>query len=213
MTTSVAVVAHPARLTRALRLRDQVQADHVSVDHFGYGEQWNHQEALECLADARPDADWLVLLEDDAIPCRDLRTRLDQALADAPAGIVSLYLGTGRWAGTVPRQHEQVVRGLIEDADRDGSRWITAGSLWHAVGVAIPRDRVADLLRHLRGSTRPTDEAVSDWCRRHRVAVHYTHPSLVDHRDEPRLVQARERHVPRRAWRFEEATSDLRDSV
>lgn len=213
MTTSVAVVAHPARLTRALRLRDQVQADHVSVDELGRGEQWNHQEALEVLARQPEQADWLVLLEDDAIPCSGFRAQLDRALEHAPAGIVSLYLGTGRWAGTVPRQHEQVVRGLIEDADRDGSRWITAGSLWHAVGVAIPREHAAALLRHLRGSTRPTDEAVSDWCRRHRVAVHYTHPSLVDHRDEPRLVQARERHVPRRAWRFEEATSDLRDSV
>jgi hypothetical protein len=205
MTTSVAVVAHPERLTSALLLRDQVQADHVSVDHFGRGEQWNHQEALEALARQPDQADWLVLLEDDAIPCSGFRAQLDRALEHAPAGIVSLYLGTGRWAGTAPSQHEPVVRGLVEDADRDGAQWITTGALWHAVGVAIPREHAVSLLQHLRGSTRPTDEAITDWCRQRRVAVHYTHPSLVDPRDERRLVHAREQHVPRRAWRFEEA--------
>ena len=211
--TSVAIgiVAHPSRGAMAHELAERTSAEVLSCDSEGAGEQANHQAALEQLLEY--GTEWVVWLEDDAVPCADLRTRLLETLDAAPDGVVSLYLGTGRWAGTAPRQHEQVVRGLIEDADRDGSRWITAGSLWHAVGVAIPRDRVADLLQHLRGSTRPTDEAVSDWCRRHRVAVHYTHPSLVDHRDEPRLVQARERHVPRRAWRFEEATSDLRDSV
>src|SRR5690606_24577395 len=133
------------------------------------------------------------------------RAQLDRALEHAPAGIVSLYLGTGRWAGTAPSQHEPVVRGLVEDADRDGAQWITTGALWHAVGVAIPREHAVSLLQHLRGSPRPTDEAITAWCRQRRVAVHYTHPSLVDHRDERRLVHAREQHVPRRAWRFEEA--------
>jgi hypothetical protein len=180
MTTSVAVVAHPERLTSALLLRDQVQADHVSVDHFGRGEQWNHQEALEALARQPDQADWLVLLEDDAIPCSGFRAQLDRALEHAPAGIVSLYLGTGRWAGTAPSQHEPVVRGLVEDADRDGAQWITTGALWHAVGVAIPREHAVSLLQHLRGSTRPTDEAITDWCRQRRVAVHYTHPWVLE---------------------------------
>src|SRR5690606_35429285 len=57
MTTSVAVVAHPERLASALLLRDQVQADHVSVDHFGRDEQWNHQEALDALARAPSGTD------------------------------------------------------------------------------------------------------------------------------------------------------------
>lgn len=202
---AVGVVAHPIRKAMAHELAERTYAEVLTYDNDGVGEQANHQAVLEQLLEY--GTDWVVCLEDDALPCADFRTRLIETLDHAPAGVVSLYLGTGRWAGTSPRHHERVVRGLVEDADRHGARWITAEALWHAVGVAIPRERAADLLQHLRGSTHPTDEAITDWCRKRHVTVHYTHPSLVDHRDDPRLVRAREQHVPRRAWRFEEAGS------
>lgn len=202
--TSVAIgiVAHPSRRTMADELARDVQADVLCYDHDNAGEQANHQATLEALLEH--DTDWAVWLEDDAIPCADFRDQLVETLDDAPDGIASLYLGRGRWAGTSPRHHEPIVRGLIEDADRDGARWITAGSLWHAVGVAIPRKHGAPLLAHLRTTQAPTDEAITAWCRATRTPVHYAWPSQVDHRDGPTVTTHPDRQPRtqgRRAWR------------
>lgn len=204
MTAAVAIVAHPARLDDANALSDRVQADYLSLDHESRGERWNHQHALAALIDT--DADWLVLLEDDAVPCSDFRDRLDDVLATAPGSLVSLYLGTGRWAGHDHRIHAGVVHRLIARADRDGTGWIRADGMWHAVGIAVRREQAKRLLRHLRSNGQPTDQAISAWCKYTRTPVHYTHPSLVDHADGPTVTDhpdKQPRREARRAWRME----------
>lgn len=199
---AVGIVAHPSRRDMALALAERTVAEEVWFDEDSDGEQATHQATLELVL--AYDADWAVLLEDDAVPVPNFRDCLIEALATAPLGIVSLYLGTGRWAGTSPRHHEQVVRGLIEDADQEGARWITTGALWHAVGVAIPRTHAATLLAYLRDTVLPTDEAITAWCRATRTPVHYTWPSLVDHHDGPTVTlhpDGQQRTQERRAWR------------
>lgn len=206
-TTAVGIVAHPDRQHMADVLARGVSAEVLSYDHESAGEQANHQATLEALLEH--GTDWVVWLEDDAIPCPAFRTHLAKTLADAPPGIVSLYLGTGRWAGTSPPHHEQVVRGLVEDADRDGAQWITTAALWHAVGVAVRRDQAAQLLAYMRASALPTDEAITAWCRATRTPVHYTWPSLVDHYDGPTVTahpDMQPRAQGRRAWRVADGT-------
>lgn len=204
---AVGIVAHPSRQAMADKLARTVQADALSYDHHAAGERANHQSVIETLLEH--DTDWVVLLEDDAVPCPDFRTHLVDALTHAPQGVVSLYLGTGRWAGTAPRHHQQVVRGLVEDADQEGARWITTTALWHAVGVAVRREQAASLLAHLHTSTTPTDEAITAWCRATHTPVHYTWPSLVDHHDGPTVTQhpdQQPRTQGRRAWRVHDGT-------
>ncbi|WP_159794481.1 hypothetical protein [Puerhibacterium puerhi] len=202
MSVAIAVVAHPARAAMASDLFDAVAGNVLALDVDGRGEQANHQAALEALLDV--DADWLVLLEDDAVPAPRFRTQLAAALADAGDAVVSLYLGTGRWAGTIPAAHEPVVRRLVADADAVGARWITADALWHAVGFAVPRRAARELLAHLRADILPTDQAVTSWCQRTATPVRYTWPSLVDHLDGPTVTQhpdGQPRREARRAWR------------
>lgn len=202
MSIAIGIVAHPDRLQQARDLMTWTSANVISLDDKGHGERWNHQNTLAKLLRYR--ADWYVLLEDDALPGADFHGHLHHYLTTAPSGIVSLYLGTGRWAGTSPPHHERVVRGLIEDADQEGAEWITTGALWHAVGVAIPRTHASSLLAHLRDSPLPTDEAITAWCRATRTPVHYTWPSLVDHHDGPTVTlhpDGQQREQPRRAWR------------
>lgn len=198
MNIAIGIVAHPSRSVMAKRLYDTVGADIISFDNNSFGERWNHTRALEEL----PRADWAVLLEDDAIPCPDFRVQLSNALQEAGDAIVSLYLGTGRWAGANPKTQEHVVRRLIQDADAQGSRWIEADALWHAVGIAIPYKYVESVLTYLQCSPLPTDQAITHWARQNHVPIFYTHPSLIDHADVPRIVRTQDKPVPRRAWAF-----------
>lgn len=202
MSTAVGIVAVPERWTAGGRLARKVGSEVLVTDVRHHGERWCHQETLARLIDT--GADWLVWLEDDALPCPRFRERLSDSLDSAGDALVSLYLGTGRWAGTSPARMEPVVRGMVERAESGGSRWIETDALWHAVAVAVPAYRAGSLLAHLRADPRPTDQAATRWARTHFLPVRYTWPSLVDHDDSlPRIVRTSDRPVPRRAWRVE----------
>ncbi|WIY84328.1 hypothetical protein [Propionimicrobium sp. PCR01-08-3] len=201
MRIAVGVVAVLSRLEQAMRLSTEVGAEVLQVDDGGYGERVNHQETLRRLAGT--GADVLVMLEDDAIPCTGFRSALDDYLvARMRPEIVSLYLGTGRWAGTSPSVQGPRVQALIDRADARGDRWIFADALWHAVGLAIPQCIAGSLLDYLAGDPSPTDEAITHWARKRGEKIAYTHPSLVDHRDDERVVDQPEDFVPRHAIRF-----------
>ena len=198
VTYAIGIVAHPHRAGDALALRDKIRADVVSFDHDGIGGRANHLRVLTTLAGT--NVNWAVILEDDALPCRGFHDALGEWLRQAPSPIVSLYLGTGRWAGTVPSQHEPKVQALIDQADTDGSRWILGG-MWHAVGYAIRSDTLEAVIQRVDTSRTPIDQAIGRWAKENAQQVAYTWPSLVDHKDNGRLVDAAERNTTRRAWR------------
>ncbi len=203
----IAIVAHPARKEQAHTLAKQVNAYTVVMDEQRKGEQWTHQEALLRLCASselnRFPPIWYILLEDDAIPCKEFTQLANDALKQAPADcVVSFYLGTGRWAGTVPKQQEPKIQKLIEEADNSGSDWIKASALWHAVGFAVPSCLVSDLLNHLHTDNTPTDQAVTHWMQARHMSCWYTYPSLINHADTTRLVQGKEPPVKRVACKF-----------
>src|SRR5690606_13471785 len=143
-----------------------------------------HTRALTASADV--GAEWVVVLEDDALPCPLSRSELADVLQAATQPVVSLYLGTGRWAGTNPRSRAPRVQALVDAAGHSPSR--TATALWHAVGYAIRADLLPGLLTHLEASTQPVDQAIT----RHlgkSARVEYAWPSLVDHADGPTITK------------------------
>jgi len=181
MTVAIGIVAQPARRDMAEELAKQVDADLIVVDEDGQGERWCHQEALRRLI--KTGADWLVMLEDDALPVDDFLPKLATALEMEPPGIVSAYLGTGRWSGEHMEVHEPRLRAMIDHADMTGAKWITADRLWHAVAVAIPLTLAPAVLAYIENDGAHTDKAIGYWCIETRTPVHYCHPSLVDHAD------------------------------
>lgn len=203
MKTAVGITAHPSRIKMANDLRDKVSADFLCVDNESKGEQWNHQMVLKVLLET--NADWVVILEDDSIPCRKFREKLEKYLSGALYGVVSLYLGTGRWAGEETDTQKANIKKKIEYADANDLEWIGSNKLWHAVGIALPRRYAECILAYLNSvPTLPTDIAISLWAQKNRVSVFYTHPSLVDHRDCTRIVSTFDKPVKRVAWAFED---------
>lgn len=195
MSYAIGIVAHPLREQQAYELAELV-GGLVNVDVSLQGEQWCHQRTLERLT--KTDADWYILLEDDAIPCAHFREHLEQALDDAPAEIFSLYLGTGRWAGNASSAS---IGARTQLADIQSDTWIRANFLHHAVAVAIHNEHARPLLQHLRLMKAPTDQAIGRYAKHRNLTVAYTWPSHVNHADGPRLAGP-DTTVERRAWRM-----------
>jgi hypothetical protein len=197
--TSIAVVAHTARRMEADVLAAEVGSDVVSIDDGTLGADGNHRRVWRWHADmhAADPTDWAVTLEDDALPVQGFCDQLDAALKVAPAPVVSLYLGTdGRdhWQSRIRHAYTRTSAATC---------WlVTAGTLLHAVAVAIRTDLLPTL--DLDPGV-PPDAAISNWCKRHGHPVAYSIPSLCDHADGPPVITRRgdphPRDVPRHAHR------------
>jgi GR25 family glycosyltransferase involved in LPS biosynthesis len=193
---STAVVAHEARITAATELAKNLDAV-LTVDDGSLGAEANHLRAWQ--ATGTVDADWALVLEDDAIPVPNFLEQAKQALAVAPAPIVSFYLGKNK-----PKAWQHRIAQALDQADMAGAHWIDTHYLLHAVAVAMRSDLREDWLDWAPHHDFPIDQRLSEWarCRGHRIA--YSLPSLVDHADWPTLVQHRDRQPriePRIAWR------------
>lgn len=189
---NIGIVAHKKRAAAALELADKVRAQKISLDSMGLGGLRNHTAMWQWHLEH--PAQWCVVLEDDALPVDGFRYQLQKALAEAPAPIVSLYLGTGYIS-----DHTTKLR--IEKAEQVGAHWLVAhGSIWHAVGLAVRLPLLPMMVKHLRSSSRPVDSSLSTWARRSGLKVAYAVPSLVDHADGESLI-CRYRRAPRHAFR------------
>jgi GR25 family glycosyltransferase involved in LPS biosynthesis len=182
----IGIVAHTARAEQALTLAQTLGA-YINIDDGTLGCDGNHKKVWAHLYNETSD-DWLIVLEDDAVPVDDFLTQAEAALAAAPTPVVSFYLGrhhipTIDWE---QRKQEAILRADIADA-----HWITTNHLLHAVAVAIRRDYLVSMYRHLETLplVLPIDEAITHWMHNRGVAMSYTWPSLVDHADQPTLFR------------------------
>lgn len=154
---------------------------------------WRTARGAWSLAD--PDADWHVLIQDDAQPCADFLAGLERALAFVPPdAVVSPYLGTGR---NVPIRWEAMARA----ADTAGATWVRSNKLMWGVCLALPVASIPQMIGY--ADTRagvPDDMRVAGWVDRTAREVWYTWPSLVDHRQVPSLTKHRARERVARSW-------------
>lgn len=185
MQVAIGVVGHNQRGDQAADLMHQVGAVYRSMDNGTLGCDHNHRRVWKHLAGTTTD--WVLVLEDDAIPCDDFPDQLKQALTHTPTNVLSLYLGTSRPVWYQPRGEKSArkLQPLITDAlaKADDACYLTAPKLFHAVAVAIRTSLVRDMLAWTTESKRPIDYAISDWCEARGHTVAYTLPSIVQHAD------------------------------
>jgi hypothetical protein len=184
MSVDVAVVSHPQRDEMAVELATEVGALVVRDTECrgGVGDMVGcartHARALQVLLD-QSDAEWLVVLEDDAIPVPDFRFHVGAALQCARNPLVGFYLGTG----TNP-DVQTVIKLAIRAADGVGVAWITGDCLLSNVGYAVHRRVVSRVVDAVHRYTRvEVPLRITRWVQECGAGVDYTWPSLVDHRD------------------------------
>lgn len=183
----IGIVAHIDRLYEAEALADTVNADYINVDDGTLGCNANHKRVWKHLH-LHATGEWLIVLEDDAVPVNDFLDQAHAALAQAPTPVVSFYLGRHHIPTLdVERDKQQA----ILKAEAADASWITSPHLHHAVAVAVRTTYAESMLQHLNGLPDffPIDEAIGHWARNNGIDISYTWPSLVDHADMPTLFR------------------------
>jgi len=171
-TLSVSIMAHPKRAGWVEELREFFGGCPVAMDD-GRGLIANGARAWE-LHD--PEADYHLVIQDDAVPCADFLTEARNHLAKLEVpGAVSFYF-SGK------RPFKKVAAGRIERGEARGRlRWGPA--------IALPTSWIPAMLRRYRRGTRAQyDARIGDWLKSAGVSCFYPLPSLVDHRGTESLL-------------------------
>lgn len=195
----IGIVAHEKRMGMAYNLFHEVQADYIQVDNGTLGCEGCHRRVWRQTAELAADDEWIIVMEDDALPVDNFRQQAQQALDAVPdnVDVVSFYLGQMR-----PSHWQPFIRQAVAQADSSKACWITSDTTLHAVCVAIRnKDVVAQMLRQTAKYSRPADERISLWCRQFGHNTAYSWPSLVDHRDEDPVITRRQDGLPRERGR------------
>lgn len=191
MTLSVAVMAHQSRhqqvdeLTAALDSEVWVSWDTQPASKNPQ-QRWATARQAWLLA-AAADADWCLVLQDDALVCDDFVAGAMTALWNVPQpdAVVSFYLGSGR-----PHIHH--CQRVVRMARKAHVSWASMQFLYWGVAVALPTTAVQSMIdwgNDPRRAKMPYDGRIARWARdTMQWPCWYTVPSLVDHRDEGSLV-------------------------
>lgn len=190
MKLSVSIMAHRARQEHAEELQSRLDReapivyDPQPLPSPDPVQRWHTGRMAWEAHD--PEADWHMVIQDDALVCDDLVSGLEKALEVlGPKGLVCAYSGTGK-----PDQTH--IKRAIAHAREHGHSWWSSRSLCWGVAIIAPV---------------PTIGAMLKWCSQpHRKGINYdkkiglyyrdvknwrswyTNPSLVDHRDGESLV-------------------------
>jgi hypothetical protein len=148
-----------------------------------------HETGLRCIgAGLDSDATHWLIVQDDALVCRDLLAGVAEAVEVSQDRLVGLYVGNVR-----PQTGQ--VGEKVAAARAQGVSWLSMPGPWWGVGIVIPAVHLPDLYRHYWHSREQNyDRRIEKWAKAAGVECWYTNPSLVDHRtgeENPSLVAKR----------------------
>jgi len=178
--TSFAVMAHPTRRVMAQELA-RALPDETTVAWDRVNNEWD--TARRALLAYDPNATWHVVVQDDAVLCRDFAAGVEDALGGVESrhdGLVSFYTGQSRPYG-------KEVRRLVNKAGKQGAPWIAMekGPYW-GVCLAFPTEYIEGLIDFCDASLKVDyDNKLFDFFSERGVETWYSQPSLVNHRDSP----------------------------
>lgn len=190
MRLSATIMAHPERRDDVAELLDALDRP-VPVYWDPHGPPSGNGDrvwsvAREAWLRHDADADWHMLIQDDAVPSLDLLASLEKALEHVPRpAIVSPYLGQGI---RVPLRWER----MANAADARGASWVRSDRVMWGVCLLAPVPLIAEMVTWCdRQAGMPDDMRIAAYTRRHRLDVWYPWPSLVDHKAVPSLTKHR----------------------
>lgn len=177
---SVAIMAHPSRAVLVSDLLAKVDGP-VVWDEAGHPWDTGRRAML-----AHGNGTHHLVLQDDAVVCRDLIPGLEKALAAVPMDVpISLYTGRKRPNGPL-------VARMVKEAERRKAPWLVLKKLLWGVGIVLPVPVIEAAVK--RGDDQRIfsyDSRLQRFFLERQSDVWYSVPSLVEHRDVPSLFPNR----------------------
>jgi hypothetical protein len=198
MRIATGIVAHISRMQQTYALMQTLLELDLGIDGFSLddgtrGVYGNHRHILNQLATI--DATHALVLEDDALPCANMRDILIPLIEDRPTHLLGLYVGTRR-----PTDLQRTIGQAIKQADR----WLPLDqpehlrSLRWGVGYVIPTADIPAVIAHADAlDSIGADRRIGRW-HGERNLISYPWPSLVDHDDGPSARGSKHRGL--KAW-------------
>jgi len=182
---SFAIMAHPRRKHWVPDLKREIPDATVVWDEFE--NRWD--TGRRSLLAFNADADWHVVVQDDALVPSGFVDIVEAAIQNVPGpGPIGLYFGRSR-----PRKFETAF--LFSQAKKHGASWIRYPGPYWGVGIAVPTADIPAIVAYgdKRTDVLNYDLKIARYYQSQGKMCHYTLPSLVDHRTEgnPSLVPGR----------------------
>lgn len=179
---SIAIMAHPKRELYIPDLQGKLgRPSRVVWDRVN--DRWDTGRRSLLAYDATKSHH--MVIQDDAVLCRDLPAGVESALAEVPTdSIMGLYLGRTRAWRPIWMRLQRVQPAL---------RWVRMRELMWGVGVVVPTRWIDDIVEigDEFEDIPNYDSRISAACMRLGLPVYYPWPSLVSHRASPSLVEGR----------------------
>lgn len=199
----VGIAAHPKREQHVQKLLDGPLwgfDSRLNVTWDREDDLWDtHERAWMGLleqagSETNTDTTHALVLQDDAVPCRNLVPGVEMALDALPAdALVSLYFGNAL-------SHPKIVRSA-RSANEHKASWIVSTGYWWGVAVLLPISKIEEMLAFCCPRRENYDRRLSIWCEYNEYPVYYPWPSLVDHLDDTSLKNPG-RRPGRKAYQF-----------
>jgi len=178
---SAAVMAHPDRADLVADLLTRLDRE-VPVVWDQINDR--HDTGIRALQAFDPEATHHLVIQDDALPCRDLLATIERALAFVPEGHpVSFY--TGR-----VRPFRQKIERMVRVAG--SASWLRFPGPYWGPAIVVPTASIPGLVDWWyspRGSgVKNYDRRIARFFQRDGIDCFYSWPSLVDHRGDTSLV-------------------------
>lgn len=179
---SIAIMAHPKRESYIPSLRAKIGRP-VRVTWDQINDRWDTgRRSLLAYDSSRSHH---MVIQDDAVLCRDLPAGVEQALRFTPRdSIMGLYLGRTKAWKPVWARAQRIQPNL---------RWVRMQELMWGVGVVVPTRLIDEIVEI--GDSLPEipnyDSRISAACMKMGIPIWYPWPSMVSHRQSPSLVEGR----------------------
>lgn len=183
---SIAVMAHPQRTQFVNDLVSKI--DHpTTVVWDRRNDRWD--TGARSLMAFDPGATHHLVIQDDAIVCKDLSAGLTNALSLWPHLPLSLYLGR-------QRPHANLFTSLVRRAQETGTSLIAMRALCWGVALCFPTVLIPEMVEWGNVNTQWAnyDMRLGKYLETRMIPTLYTFPSLVNHRNQaesPSLIPGR----------------------
>ena len=188
---SAAVMAHPRRQPFVRELLDRIGEIPVVWDRTD--DEWD--TGRRALLAFDPAASHHLVIQDDAVPCRDLVVGIDRATTTSGDQPLGLYVGA---VSKAPPSFAALTSQALEG----GKPWFAATGPHWGVAICLPTAHIPELVAAMdaRSDVPNYDARIAKFYANAGIECLYPMPSLVDHRPGPSLYP--HRSGDRRAHRF-----------